>query len=51
MVLKKKRAPDTIKKKKMVPCLKTQELIVQRSELIFSAKLTNNRKEKNPRVI
>ena len=50
MVLKKKRAPDT-RKKKMVPCLKTQELIVQRSELIFSAKLTNNRKEKNPRVI
>lgn len=40
-VLKKKRAPDTRKKKKMVPRLKTQELIIQRSELIFSAKLPN----------
>lgn len=40
IVLKEKRAPDT-RKKKMVPRLKTQELIIQRSELIFSAKLPN----------
>ena len=49
-MLKKKRAPDT--RKKMVPHLKTQELIIQRSELIFSAKLPNlMAKKKNPRVI